>query len=436
MATISITRRTGTLICGVVPPGGAPLPQQTVGIGVWIGNSAELRDPSLRAELLRLSQIRRELRSGHLAKAARIALEIDVPSLPDDPGTKRTVAVLRSVGVGTTHPPVLDAENILHESLNLLGGAIPHALLDLLLDPTSCLAPEVVERVCINHDSSASTLARIRILLVRRAARDILASESPNAFSVLEKRIEQATSTPMHGLFRKWLVAVRNSMHDPRQLSRLIEAVGPNLPLTDQRNRELHEALIGCFECRDLDRKTQHRFVRMTFSAWSTLLDIEEGYGSAELTSFSAQAAAFRQVFELLMSQFVLQRFLRSPKGKISTGLLDAVRAGTATLGIGRWYGLLFSSKQGKDRLSRALRDWFKKDPDMARLRKSHHLKSDLSDLLQIRLHALPHDEESARLTSANVLETVARVGFGATGISSLPRRNEGLVGRLCGVGK
>ena len=92
MATFTVSRRTGALLAGVVPPGGIPLPQQTLGMGAWIVSPGELADRALLAQLLQLSKLRRELRAGHLLNAARISLDVRVEALPpSDPGTGSTL---------------------------------------------------------------------------------------------------------------------------------------------------------------------------------------------------------------------------------------------------------------------------------------------------------------------------------------------------------
>jgi hypothetical protein len=431
MATFSMSRRTGALLAGVVPPSGVPLPQQSLGIGSWVGTPEELSAPSVRAELLRLAKMRREVRAGHLMTAARIALDVDVDSLPGDPATTRSVAVLRSVGATRSEAPGAQADEILRASLDLLGPTVPPALLDNLLDPGSRVEPSVVEQVCLRRDASPATVARLRVLLVRRAARDYRSSNSASDLDALHDRVREAQSTPMHESLLRWVTAVGNAA-GRKDLTSLIDALGHNLPLTDLRNKELHEALGRCFEWPLLDKRAQQRLARLSFSAWSTLRDAGDGTGAAELVSFSAQAAAFRQVFEELLRCSVLRRFLRVGPVGVRHRLLDAVRRGDATIGIGRWYGLLFASNRFPDELSEAVRAWFHDDRALASLRENQRLRTGLGDLLQVRLHALPHDEESARASAADVLETVARVGFGSPNALALPLRGDGLIGQLC----
>jgi hypothetical protein len=434
MAGVSISRRTGALIAGVVPPTGVPLPQQTVGVGTWLGSPSALADPALRAELLRVARLRRELRAGHLAGAARIALEVNLSSLPDDPEVQRTVAVLRSVGASCDEGSDVAAEAVIQESFALLGTEVPPALLDSMLAPSSRLPPDVVERLCVRSGLSTGAMARLRVLLVRRAAQDFVAAPSSAARIALTRRAEQTQATHLHHLLTDWTRRVVDAAvrEDRDTVSKLVDALGPNLPLTDPRNKDLHDGISACFKWDQIEFATQRRLARLAFSAWSTLRDVQEGRGSPELTSFSAQAAAFRQVFEILLSGSVLKRFLASPAGSIRHGLLDAVRGGQASIGIGRWYGLLFSADQRPDALTRAAREWFGGDHGMAALREQHRLRLALGELLQVRLHSLPHDESSARTGAFDVLETVARVGFGAARATALPEPGAGLVGLLC----
>ena len=430
MATFTMSRRTGALLAGVVPPGGLPLPQQTLGIGAWIGSPSELTDPALRAEMLRLSRMRRELRAGHLLNAAEISLDVRMDSLPTDPSTTRSVAVLRSVGAAHAESAPDRPEDLIRSSLPLLGPVIAPMLLDSLLAPDSRLTPKSVEAVCLQHDRSPATVARLRVLLVRRAAQDYLASADHHGLAELRGRVDDAVATPMHESLHQWAKAVGRAA-GVKNLTPLIDALGHNLPLTDRKNGELHQRLSRCFDWRQLDRGTQKRLSRLSFSAWSTLRDATDGSGAGELVSFSAQAAAFRQVFEVLLERGVLRRFLRASGPEVRHGLLDAVAQGRATLGLGRWYGLLFAPGRRTDALSDAMRGWFFRDHQVAALRDHQRLRTALGDLLQIRLHALPHDEESARATASDVLDTVARVGFGATSSLALPQSGDGLVGLL-----
>ncbi len=433
MATFSSSRRTGVLLAGVVPPGGAPLPQQTLGMGAWIGTPAELSDPGRRAELLRLAKIRRELRVGHLRDAARVALEVDVRSLPPDPDTARSIAVLRAVGAAGATSSV-DPEAILRGSLELLGASSPPELLDALLEPESRVAPEVVERVFQQRNPVSE--ARLRVLLIRRAARDYQATGSPESREALRRQTQAATDAKLHDTLQRWVAAVQRAVETDNKLllEDLIAALGHNLPLTEPANGELHAAIARCFSWPALDVKTQQKpLARLTFSAWSTLRAIAGGSGAGELVSFSAHTAALRQVFEELLAASLLRRFLASGTARES-GLLSAVRGGRTAIGIGRWYGLLFASSQSPDTLSQALQEWFTHEPEIASFREHHRLRTGLGELLQVRLHALPHDEESARAGAMDVLETVARVGFGAANAQELPRRGEGLVGLLCGA--
>ena len=216
--------------------------------------------------------------------------------------------------------------------------------------------------------------------------------------------------------------------------SKLIEAVGHNLPLTDPRNGDLHQHLSRCFDWQHLDGDTQRRLARLSFSAWSTLRDATDGTGAGELVAFSAQASAFRQVFEVLLERGLLRRFLLVMGREVRNGLLDAVEQGRATLGIGRWYGLLFASRRTSDGLADAMQVWFQRERQVFALRENQRLRTALGDLLQVRLHALPHDEEAARATASDVLDTVARVGFGASSALDLPKRGDGLVGLLAKV--
>ncbi len=434
VATFTMSRRTGALLAGVVPPGGFPLPQQTLGIGAWIGSPGELADPALRAELLRITQMRRELRTGHLLNAARIALDADLSALPPDAGTTRSVAVLRSVGAAHTESTSQRPEDVLKSSLVLLGPAIPPTLLDRLLSPDSRLPPKSVEAVCLDHDRSPATVTRLRVLLVRRAAQEYCAHPDQPRLQETQKRVREAMATPMHKRLHCWAEAVGNAAGE-KDLTPLIEALGHNLPLTDPRNDELHQRLFQCcFDGPHLDHDTRRRLARLSFSAWSTLRDATDGTGAAELVSFSAQAAAFRQVFEVLLERAVLRRFLRANASRVRHGLLDAVSQGRATLGIGRWFELLFASGRRPDDLSEVMRRWFLLDEHVESLREGQRLRTALRDLLQVRLHALPHDEESARATASDVLDTVVRVGFGASSALMVPREGDGLVGQLVRV--
>lgn len=433
MAAFTMTRRTGALLAGVVPPGGIPLPQQTLGIGTWVGSPRDLADPALRAELLRLSTMRRELRAGHLLNAARISLDVQVEALPPDPGTTRTVAVLRSVGAAHAEQMYARPEDLLRASLVMIGPAIPPMLLDSLLASHSRLAPEAVEHACLGHDRSPATVARLRVLLLRRAAQDHQAKPDGGSLINVQRRVAEVLDTPMHESLHRWAEAVGRKA-GTGELSKLIEAVGHNLALTDPRNGELHQHLSRCFDWQHLDGDTQKRLARLSFSAWSTLRDATDGTGAGELVAFSAQAAAFRQVFEVLLERGLLRRFLRSMGHEVRNGLLDAVEQGKATVGIGRWYGLLFASRRVGDGLADAMQVWFQGDRQVSALRENQRLRTALGDLLQVRLHALPHDEEAARATASDVLDTVARVGFGATNALDLPQRGGGLVGQLAKV--
>ena len=431
MATFTVSRRTGALLAGVVPPGGIPLPQQTLGMGAWIGSPGELADPALRAQLLQLSKLRRELRAGHLLNAARISLDVRVEALPpSDPGTTRSIAVLRSVGAAYVELTPDRREDVFRSSLAMLGPIIPPMLLDSMLAPDSRLPPKSAEVVCLDHDSSPATVARLRVLLVRRAAEDYRANPDQDRLADLRKRVAEALSTPMHGSLHVWAEAVGKAA-GTKNLTPLIDAVGHNLPLTNPRNGELHERLSQCFDWPHLETETRKRLARLSFSAWSTLRDATDGTGAGELVSFSAQASAFRQVFEVLLERAVLRRFLQVVGPEVRHGLLDAVCQGRATLGLGRWYGLLFASRHQTDALSDAVRRWFQRDQGVTELRDHQRLRTGLGDLLQVRLHALPHDEECARASASDVLETVVRVGFGATSALDLPQRGEGLVGHL-----
>lgn len=433
MAAFTMTRRTGALLAGVVPPGGIPLPQQTLGIGTWIGSPRDLSDPALRAELLRLTTMRRELRAGHLLNAARISLDVQVEALPPDPGTTRTVAVLRSVGAAHAEQVSHRPEDLLRASLVMLGPVIPPMLLDNLLAPRSRLTPAEVERACLAHDRSPATAGRLRVLLLRRAAQDHEENADAQSLAEVQRRADEVLDTALHESLRQWAAAVRNRA-GKEDLSKLIEAVGHNLALTDPRNGDLHEHLSRCFDWQHLDRDTQRRLARLSFSAWSTLRDATDGTGAGELVAFSAQAAAFRQVFEVLLERGLLRRFLRAMGREVRNGLLDAVEQGKATLGIGRWYGLLFASRRVGDGLADAMQGWFHRDRQVSALRENQRLRTALGDLLQVRLHALPHDEEAARATAGDVLDTVARVGFGASNALDLPKRGDGLVGQLAKV--
>ncbi len=433
MAAFTMTRRTGALLAGVVPPGGIPLPQQTLGIGTWVGSPRDLAEPAFRAELLRLTSMRRELRAGHLLSAARISLEVQDEALPPDSGTTRTIAVLRAVGAAYSEQLSEPREDLLQASLVILGPSIPPMLLDSLLAPSSRLAPEAVEHACLDHDRSPSTVARLRVLLLRRAAQDHRAKPDGRTLSNLQRRVAESLDTPMHESLRQWAEAVgRRSETDG--LSKLIAAVGYNLPLTDPRNADLHQQLTRCFDRQHDDSEMQRRLARLSFSAWCTLRDATDGSGAGELVAFSVQAAAFRQVFEVLLERALLQRFLGATGREVKNKLLEAIAQGKATLGIGRWYGLLFAARHAGDGLADAMQVWFQRDPQVSALREDQRLRTALGDLLQIRLHALPHDEEAARATASDVLDTVARVGFGASNALDLPKRGDGLVGQLAKV--
>jgi len=433
MATFTMTRRTGALLAGVVPPGGIPLPQQTLGIGTWIGSPRDLTDPVLRAELLRLTTMRRELRAGHLLNAARISLDVQVEALPPDPSTTRTVAVLRSVGAAHAERLPERPEDLLRTSLGMLGPVIPPMLLDSLLEPGSRLAPEAVEQACLAHDHSPATLARLRVLLLRRAAQDFQVNGERGALVDVQRRVAEARETLMHESLRQWADAVGRKAGGG-DLSQLIDALGHNLALTDPKNGELHQHLSRCFDWQNLDFNTQKLLARLSFSAWSTLRDATDGSGGGELVSFSAQAAAFRLVFEVMLERGLLRRFHRAMGREVRHGLIDAVTQGKATLGLGRWYGLLFASRRMGDGLADAMQGWFQRDRQVSALRENQRLRTALGDLLQVRLHALPHDEEAARATASDVLDTVARVGFGASSALDLPQRGHGLVGQLVKV--
>ncbi len=436
MANINLSRRTGALLAGVLPPSGMPLPQQTLGVGTWLGTPQDLADPALRGELLRLASLRRELRTGHLLNAAGIALKVRVDRLPADLDTTRVVAILRSVGAAYVPETLEGAGDLLRASLNMLGPVIPPLLLDALLAPESRIAPGEVERACLAHEGSPATLGRLRVLLVRRAAQDHQRSDDDESLKNVVRRVGQLAELPIHPNLRDWAEKLQkvSTTRDWTGLDKLVEAVGHNLSLTDPKNGDLHERLSRCFEWKHLESETSRRLARLSFSAWCTLRDATDGTGGGEIVAFSAQAAAFRQVFEVLLERALLRRFLRAPGSNTQHGLLDAVQRRNATIGLGRWYWLLFSSRKGNDGLLEAVQDWFRNDHAVSALRDDTRFKDALGELLRVRLHALPHDEEAARSSASEVLDAVARVGFGASNAFDLPKRGEGLVGQLGSV--
>ncbi len=435
VSKLHTTRRTGALVAGVVPPSGFPLPQRTVGVGVWAGTAAELRNPQVRAELLRLSEIRRELRYGRLQKAAKIALQVQVDALPDHLETRRSVTVLRAVGAAHTEDPQ-QAERYLGESMSILGEGAPSSLLDILLGSGSRLSSEAVEHSWPREATDAAASGRLRALLARRAARDWVAEPSSGQLAELERRVEEMLALAMHRQLRRWAEVIRSAARadDGDKTLAMIEALGPNLALTNPDNASLYRKLEDCFDARGLSGQTKLVLRRLSFSAWSTLRSVLFGAQPAELVSFSAQAAALRQVFEVLLARALLELFedSRAAAAVRDHPLLKAVEENSTTIGLGRWFALLFSRQAGRrDRLATALQGWFEDEARVAGLRDGDILRSGLGDLLRVRLNALPHDEQAARAGASELLAVVATVGFGASGPDSLPRPMEGLVGRL-----
>lgn len=458
MAEVRIVRRTGSLIAGVVPPGGVPMPQRTLGIATWVASREELADPKLCQELLQVTKMRRELRAGRLSEAVEFAMLLEMPTQSDDLTPRRTVGLLRSLAASDRRASVEDPEDLLRASLELAGPPIPPVLLDHLLEPGCSLAPDVVVRVCLECDPSPETVARLRVLMVRRAARDALDIPSDEAWTELSRCVKLAVETPMHQKLLRWVTEVGKvaGLHRSREeklkvwssnesqgvpservsreqadetLRNLVEKLGQNLPLTNPRNAELHQALLDCFRCTNLAKSTQLRLARTSFSAWSTLRDAIGNTALAELVSFSAQVAALRQVFEVLLGGLV-RRFCKARPGVCETDLMVGVSQGEVTLSIGRVYGLLFTL-DSNDPLSKPMRDWFESDPHLGRLRADGRLQAGLAELLRVQLHALPQDEESARSGAVDVLDVVARVGFGAMDAASMPKPRGGLVNLL-----
>ncbi|MEZ4240547.1 MAG: hypothetical protein R3F59_31210, partial [Myxococcota bacterium] len=346
----------------------------------------------------------------------------------DDPGTVRTVGVLRVVDLAAAPEP--DAEALLRDSLALCGPRIPPALLDWLLEPECAVPPDAVERACLAHDGSPATVLRIRLLRVRHAARICAAAPHDDAArNVLAGCVTATRGIDMHEDLRRWVERVA-AARPPRP--ELLDALGPNLPLTDDRNAQLHASLRGCFA--GLGLASARRLTRLTFSAWTSLRDLSNGTASFELASCSAQAASLRQVFEVLLQDRLLARFLHSPHGGVQHDLLASVRRGEATLGLGRWYGLLFGRHRRQDALATALRRWYAEDGRAARLRRGGLLRDGLAALLEVGLHALPHDEQAAQANAERVLEVVTRVGFDVAAPSAVPQKGAGLVGALCRV--
>lgn len=444
MSKFSVTRRTGALTAGVLPPPGVPLPIHSVGVATWTGNAGELRaSPELRNQLARLSQVRRELRLGHLIEASRLARGVHASSLCGVPAdTRRAISVLHAVDAargdngrredraGSNDGASRIAQ--LASALDVLCGAgpLPDTLLDVLLGPDSPLTVDTVRACWGASAANQDTAQRISVLEVRRAGLALVQTQDEPTRQWLLNALGSARSAPLNPLLAKWCDAVQHRMGEPDRLSDVLAALQSNLALAASRNRPLHRACRAMYE--PLPQAIQKPLARLTFGAWSTLREVAETERPPELVVFSGQFVAFRQVFEVLLDRALMRPFLASGPALDDNHRVRALRERQTTLGLGTWRSMLFSRRsRGPQSLSHALRLWYGGATRCAPLRKNGLLEQGLNELLRVQLNALPHEEAQARTTWREVFAVVCRIGFGVHRVEDLPQPQLGLVGAL-----
>lgn len=444
MSKFSVARRTGALTAGVLPPPGVPLPVHSVGLATWTGSAGALRaNSALRRQLVRLSQVHRELRLGHLVEASRLARGLDATALGDvPPDTRRAISVLRAVDAarGGAERGDAPAENgdeaariqQLASSLEVLrtAGPLPDTLLDVLLGPGSPLTVDAVRACWGASAADADSAQRISVLEVRRAGLALLETRDEPARQRVLDALGIARSGPLNPLLARWCDAVQQRLGEPDRLSDVLAALQSNLALASSRNQPLHRACAALYM--PLPNAVQKPLARLTFGAWSTLREVALAERPPELVVFSGQFVAFRQVFEVLLDRALMRPFLASGPPIDDNHRVRALRRRETTLGLGTWRSLLFSRRtKGPRSLSHGLRLWFSESARCAQLRKNGLLEQGLNELLRVQLNALPHEETQARTTWREVFTVVCRVGYGVHKLEDLPQSNQGLVGAL-----
>lgn len=434
MAHLITARRTGPLIVGVVPPSGIPLPQYTSGFGYWVGSPAELGDRTIRATLLTLTKLRKELRLGRLRKAAALAAELLPPGeVPLDAETERSIAVLAAANAAWTSTKGPEAAAQLDARLAKLPDPLPAMLLDVLLDPAATIGPEQVEAALERRCLSTADRTRLRLLLLRRAALDFEAQPSVEAKLVLERRAASACHTQMHPNLMKWAQAVLHGA-GKKDLLPLLAALGPNLPLADPATHRLFEAVSGYFAQPGLDSVTRRKLSRATFSAWTTLLALEGSTAAPALVSFAGVSGQLRSVAELLLDQSLRFTLAQERPELALVGSLGVASQGAAPLELRAWYGLLFAGVRDDAHEPNDLRRWFAASARLAPLREGERLRHGLSMLLEARLDSLALDESNAAQSTLELWQVVRVACFGVTKSTDLPKPGAGLFGMLLKV--
>lgn len=433
MAQLITARRTGTLIVGVVPPSGVPLPQYTNGFGYWVGSPGELMEPAVRATLLTLTKLRRELRLGRLRQAAALAVDVHTDQVPLGVEAARSIAVLAAADAAWPSTPGIAAAVQLAARLAQVADPIPATLLDVLLDPAATIGPELVEAALAHRQLSPGLRARLSLLLLRRAALDHQHAPSPEALGELERRAAAVSKAPMHPKLKEWAAAVLAGA-GKKDLHPLIRALGPNLPLADPTTHRLFDAVSAYFERPNLDREAQRQLSRATFGAWSTLQAIEGAYEIPALVSFAGLAAQLRSIAELLLDRSLRRALARERPALAAEGALGVSSQGAAPLELSAWYGLLFAGVRADHHELDELRAWFAGSERLAPLREDDALRLGLAALLSARLDTLPLDESNAAQSMLDLWETFRTVGFGSTSSSRVPTRGAGLFGLLLRV--
>lgn len=435
MRRVEVSKRSGVLLCGVLPPSGVPLPQQSVKVATWMGSPAEFRQPSTQKALRSLSSIRRELAAGRTLEAARQAYQTRAEELPQGQAIRQTISTLQGVAAAHVQEVPADSrEEVLKQSLELMGSEIPPALLERIFASDSLLPPDVAERHCLSHDSSQETLIRVRLLRIRQASQRLQLSGHQDADlrkEVLEQ-CQKASELQMNRSLGQWVSRMELFVQEERDLSALVDSLLHNMSLANSENDKLHSALRECFNGGMYSNRAdaQRTQVRLSFSAWTTLRAATSGRESPELVSFSAQATALRLVFENLLNHALFNPFRKDVESRFNRRDLDPFKR---SLGLGKYRGILFGSgpKGRPDPVGEEMRRWFDSNQSLEHLKKSSQFKLQLTELLDARLHNLAHYEEQARESAESLLEVVCRVGFGASSIWAPPKPGQGLVGLL-----